>query len=296
MKRLFYRATWIMVAIAITAGWACTSRGVAADPADPFADFTRAWRDDPAWHDGKAECCVYDATREIYGQLRQYRARLYTDQELTDPDTKTKSATGHGRAAFKHHLREDIATENYDYHYSTMCYVGVSDLKSLKLDMGSQEDCGATFKQYINHAGRFSYHQFSYFPKEGHRTGQSSPPENLAFQDALSVLLRGYPFEQAPQLTLMLLPDQTSNKLSAVEPVPYQIRYVGWETLDLPIGAVEAHHLEVSPVSGGNDPAMHYWFAADGTAPMLHVMVQYEGPGGISYRLRSLERRAYWKR
>ena len=39
-----------------------------------------------------------------------------------------------------------------------------------------------------------------------------------------------------------------------------------------------------------------YWFAADARAPWLHVLLRYEGPGGARYRLKSIERVAYWKR
>ena len=75
---------------------------------DPFADLTRAWRDDPVWYDGQAEVAVYDATRTIYGKLRHYTATLYTNKEHASPTTFTKSADDRGRAVFKQHLRENI--------------------------------------------------------------------------------------------------------------------------------------------------------------------------------------------
>lgn len=263
---------------------------------NPFDQFTRDWRDDPVWHDGKAEVAVYDATRTIYGVQRTYQARLYTNKEHADPNTKTKDPTGKGRAVFKHHLRQDVPTENYTYHYSTMCYVGVDDLKSLKLDMSSQEDCGATFKQFVNHAGVCQWHQFSYFPNEGHISGSYHTPKNFAMHDALSLILRGYPFQNPPRaLKLALLRDQTTTKHS---PGGFGngiaiVEMVGMESLDLPIGKVDSYHLKLTLAPTGSE---HYWFAADASAPWLHVMVQYEGPGGTTYKLRSLERRAYWKR
>jgi len=39
-----------------------------------------------------------------------------------------------------------------------------------------------------------------------------------------------------------------------------------------------------------------YWFADDATPPMLNALVRFEGPQGITYRLKSHERLAYWKR
>ena len=151
--------------------------------------------------DGKAECATYEATRTIYDKPRAYTARIYINKEHASPETFTKSSDGTGRAVFKLHVRDDIPTENYTYHYSTMCYVGQDDLKSLKLDMGSQEDCGATFKQYINHAGTLRWRQQSYFPNEGERADELKPEPNFAFQDALPLILRGYPFDNPPQDT-----------------------------------------------------------------------------------------------
>jgi hypothetical protein len=256
------------------------------EAAEPFDAFTRAWRNDRVWYDGQAECAVYDATRTIYGQPRHYQARLFTNKEYADPETKTKSASNRGREVFKHHVRDDIATPNYDYHFSTMVYVGTSDLKSLKIDMGSQEDCGTTFKQFVNHAGTLSWEQFSYFPDEGHRRGSYAPPGNLVFHDALSVVLRGYPFDQPRDIDLMVIEDQTTTHLSDATPKAMTLSYIGRETLDLPIGQMPAHHLRI----GAHD----YWFAAD--PALQHVMVRYEGPNAMSYRLAQVERRAYWER
>ncbi len=264
---------------------------------DPFGAFTRAWRDDPIWHDGQAEMAVYDATRTIYGSPRNYIARVYTNKELADKHTKTKSAAPRGRPVFKHHARDDIPTENYTYHYSTMCYVGSDDLKSLKIDMGSSEDCGATFKQFVNHAGTCQWRQSSYFPDEGHRNGAYEPDKRFVFHDALSLVLRGYPFNRPRPIRVMLLADQTTTKWSAPKPRSATIHYVGPETLTLPIGGIAAHQLRVSyDDATENQAGHHYWFAADATAPRLNVMVQYEGPGGVTYKLREQKRWAYWKR
>ncbi len=271
------------------------SCSIAAEPvADPFAGFTRVWRDDPVWHDGKAECAVYDATRTIYGTQRGYTARIFTNKEVASPQTFTKSADGTGRAVFKHHVREDIPTKNYTYHFSTMAYVGTDDLKSLKLDMGSQEDCGATFKQYVNHADTLRWRQQSYFPDEGERSGELEPGKHFAFQDALTLILRGYPFDDPPKtLELQMLRDQTDTHLTPPDELATGVaivQYRGEETLDLPIGEVRAHHLVLWVAPDWDE---HYWFAADET--MLHVMVQHEGRWGVTYRLKGLERRAYWE-
>ena len=277
---------------------AVTTTGATTGQANPFVLFTRPWRNDPVWDDGQAEVAIYDATRIIYGQSRRYTARLYTNKELASRDTKTKSDTGRGRPVFKHHLREDIDSENYAYHYSTMCYVGTADLKSLKIDIGSQEDCGTTFKQFINHAGTLKWHQFSYFPREGHSSGTYPPPANLAYQDALSLILRGYPFDKPiDPLHLALVPDQTSNRLTATEPIIVTVSYHGRNTLELPIGHVEAHHVQVHGQNQEDSTTLkhNYWFAVDGNVPWLHVMVRYAGPGELTLKLRQHKRWKYWK-
>lgn len=271
---------------------------VQADGHNPLAAFNHDWERDAIWHDGKAEVAQYDATRTVYDQTRHYIATIYTNKEAVAGEPSfTKSADGGGRMAFKNHTREDIPTQNYDYHYSTMCYVGAEDFQSLKLDMGSQEDCGASYKQFIHHDGELAWHQFSYFPDQGHRAGESDVPAGFVFQDALGVVLRGYPFDQPREITLSILPNQTTTKWSPVKPVPMTVSYVGEEVLDLPVGETEAHHLRVTPDSAEAPAGTHdYWFAADGTAPTLHVMVKYQGPGGQTYALRSLDRGAYWER
>jgi len=271
----------------------------ADDPpaAAPLADFTREWRDDPVWFDGKAEIAEYEATRTIYGRQRHYTATFMTNKEHADPETKTKSAEGTGRSVFKFHVREDIPTQKYTYHYSTMCYVGTDDLKSLKLDMGSQEDCGASFKQFINHQGELTWRQFSYFPKQGHRAGAYEPPDNYAFEDALPLVLRGYPFDEpGHDVILQLLPDQTTTRLSPAATWPAVVNFRGTERLQLPIGEIEAYKIAVAvprkAPAGLAGRHWHYWFAAD--PKLRHVMVAYEGPDGITYRLKSLRREAYW--
>ncbi|MDX1682174.1 MAG: hypothetical protein R3336_03545 [Phycisphaeraceae bacterium] len=266
-----------------------------AESEAPLSELTTAWREDPIWHDGKAEIAVYEATRVIYGQPRTYDARLMTNFEHASPKTFTKAPDGKGRAVFKHHLREDIPTRAYTYHYSTMAYVGTEDLKSLKIDMGSMEDCGATFKQIVNHAGELTWRQFSYFPNEGRRAGSFEPSARLVFHDALTLVLRGFPFKDPQDMTIEVLPDQTDTHLTPVQPVAMEVTYGGVSTLDLPAGRIRAHQLTVTP-AGETEAAGQYWFAADGSAPWLHALVQYQDGDGTRYRLKSLTREAYWRK
>ncbi len=280
----------VMCSFLVCTAWGCMTQA----ETDPLADFTRDWRDDPVWYDGKAECATYEATRTIYGQPRPYTARIFINKEHASPETFTKSDDGKGREVFKLHVRDDIATENYNYHFSTMCYVGTDDLKSLKLDMGSIEDCGATFKQYVNHAGTMTWRQHSYFPDEGERSGTIKPSKRFAFEDALPVILRGYPFDDPPKtLELQLLRDQTDSHLTLPDELKAGVaivQYRGLEELDLPYGAMKAHRLVLWLAP---DWQTDLWFAQN---PALgHVMVRYRGVHGTDYRLKTLQRKAYWR-
>ena len=274
----------------------------AEDAAGDTLDALRTdWASDPTWYDGRAEVARYDALRTLYGEPRGYTATIYTNQERLDTGTQTKSATDAGPLVFKHHARdESIPTPNYRYDFSTMCYVDADTLRPWKLEMGSQEDCGTTFKRYWVADDTIHAMQSSYFPGEGMAVERHEAPAGLMFQDALSLVLRGYPFDDPPEgpMPLRLIVDQTHNHLSESATAPYDVTYVGRETLDLPIGAVEAHRLKVTPRQRRTPPAggeeAHYWFAADGSPPMLHVMVKYRGPFGTRYDLESHTRDVYW--
>jgi hypothetical protein len=264
----------------------------ASSPAAPAR--TSAWRNDPAWYDGQAEKCTYRATREIYGAAREYVAIAYTDKELADPRTTTKSEDDTGLEVFKHHWSERVPTERYDYDFSTMCYLRADDLSAFKLTAATQEDCGASFKEVWRDRERLRWAESVYFPGTGRREGSLSHSEKgVGFEDALSLSLRDYDFEARPTLALRLIPSQKDTHRVPFEPEERRVRYVGSSALTLPIGTLEAHELALETSSG--EPIARYWFAADATAPRLHALVRYEGPHGVRYELESLERTAYWK-
>ncbi|MEM9252218.1 MAG: hypothetical protein AAGB29_07685, partial [Planctomycetota bacterium] len=145
----------------------------------------RSWADDPVWYDGQAEIALYDATRRIYGQDRPYTAQIMVNKERMSPDTFTKSATNDGVEVFKFHTRdEDIPTAKYDYNFSTMVYVTTDGLEPVKLDMGSQEDCGASFKLMGVWDGALKWLQYSYFPSEGLRQDKTELDQPTTWLDA----------------------------------------------------------------------------------------------------------------
>ena len=258
------------------------------------APASSGWRTDPVWYDGKAEVAIYDATLEIYGKPRSYRATIYTNTQRMDPRLGVKAAGGDGTLVFKQHRSERIPTENYDYDFSIAVFARTDDLSLFKLTRASQEDCGATFTHVLRRGDALEYWASGYFPGEGVREGRLSAQDDLLFEDALPLVLRDFPFERPRERRVRLIPSMRTNRLPSLEPVPRVVRYGGPETLDLPAGRIPAHRLEVVTPEGEVESRL--WFAAEGGAPWLHALVAYEGPRGASYRLVSLERRAYWER
>jgi hypothetical protein len=253
---------------------------------------TGGWRDDPVWHDGLAEKCVYEATRTIYGKERRYLARVYTDRERADPRTTVKTDAKDGVEVFKHHWSEIVPTENYDYRFSTMTYMRADDLAPFKLSASTQEDCGASFKELWREKDRLRWWDSVYFPGTGRREGWID--RDAALFDALTLVLRDFPFDAPVERALRVVPTQKDTHQGSWAPVERRIRYAGRSTQELPIGTLDAHELDLVAPDGTIEA--RYWFDAETAAPRLHVLVRYEGPAGVTYRLKSLERTAYWDR
>ncbi len=258
----------------------------------PLAVPAESWRTDRTWNDGLAEKCVYAATRTIYGVERKYEAIAYTNKEHVDPERTVKVDGQGGVEVFKHHWSERVPTEKYDYDFSTMTYTRADDLSAWKLTAATQEDCGASFKEIWRDGSELRWLESTYFPGGGRREGRLE--SDAAFFDALTLTLRGYDFERQGDQTLSVLPSQKDTHAVSFVAERRTVRYVGASELDLPIGKVRAHELSLALPNG--DVEARYWFAAEGQAPWLHALVRYEGPQGVTYRLKSHDRLAYWKR
>jgi hypothetical protein len=256
------------------------------------------WRSDPVWNDGKAEWALYDAQRTIYGKPRAYQASIFTNKQIMDPRTTTKAAAADlpdGVEVFKHNVSEMIETDNYVYRFLTTCFVRVEDLRPFKIVCSSQEDCGSTYRQFTADDGRITARQFGYFPGEGSAMASFAVTDNLMFHDALTLTLRDYPFAQAApgdRQELALVQDLTDNRWVRLTPASALLEFVDTVLITVPFGEVETYHVRVlhKPVQGTSES--HYYFATD---PQLRrVLVQYIGPFGVTYKLRRLERWAYW--
>lgn len=254
-----------------------------------------AWATDPAWNAGKAEWALYDATRMVYGAPRRFETTIFTNRQIMDRATTTKAATdakGERVEVFKHNVSEMVPTANYVYRFLTTSFVQTTDLKPFKLVASTQEDCGATYHQFTIDNGIVSAAQFSYFPGEGAESTTYPATDDLAFHDMLTLTLRNYPFDAPREVqTIQLVRDQTDTHRVDQKPVRATVGYFGAETISVPFGTVRTHHLRVSHPHDGGAGFSDYWFAAD---DHRHVLVQYEGPYSVTYRLKRLDWWAYW--
>ncbi|MFG0328432.1 MAG: hypothetical protein ACF8PN_00920 [Phycisphaerales bacterium] len=268
-----------------------------AEVARPYAH-DPSWKSNAVWDDGRAEYAVYDATRPIYGVERTYEAVLITNAQHMDSETTTKAENYRSDRAFpvfKHNLREVAPTENYDYKYLTTVFVERDSLEPFKLSMSSQEDCGATFKNFVVLERELIGDAFVYFPGDGHASiGYTTPPD-FQFYDALTLTLRDFPFEEGPGATqsFRLLPEQTSTRATSMRPAEATVRYITREPVETALGPIDSHCLRVEWAGGSTS---EYWFAADGGPEWLHILVQYQGFDGHRLTLKSKRRWAYWER
>ena len=276
------------------AGLALASTSAAPSPSSAAG----AWRTDPAWDRGEAEWALYDAVRPIYGVDRHYEASLFTNKQRMEKGTTTKARDWRNPAAievFKHNLSEIIQTENYAYRFLTTAFVRTEDMVPYKLTMSSQEDCGSTYKQLVVGKDTVTAQQFCYFPGAGAKPMAFRHYAFINFHDALSLTLRDYPFdaEEKPRLPVDLVADQTDTHETKLYPARGYANYVALETVQVPYGTLEAHHIRVNHEPHGGADHTDYWFAADAT--LRHVMVKYDGPYGVKYELKKLAW-AYWDR
>jgi hypothetical protein len=290
-----YLAICLAGATAIT-GLGCLDLSALRDNAHVYFYMPLSgWRADPAWNDGRAEKCVYEATRSIYGVERRYLAVAYTNKEHVDPATTCKSLDGTGIEVFKHHWSEIVPTEKYDYRFSTMSYRRVDPFVPFKLTVSTQEDCGASFKECWEQDREWKWSDSVYFPGGGRRSGRLDPIGGMEFGDALSIALRGWLIgETLPEGFLHVVPSQKDTHQVSWEPVRRRVRDQGTSTQELPIGKLEAREFDV--LDSQDKVVERYWFATDAKPPMLNALVRYEGPGGVTYRLKSIERTKYWER
>jgi len=251
-----------------------------------------SWAEDPVWDDGLAEVAVYEASRPIYGVPRPYEAILLTVKEDFDANKLIKADPPFGeRAVFtvlKQNAVREIGTPNYDYRIMTSTFVERGDpTRLVKLTSGSHEWCGNTWKAIRKRDGGLVYDWSSYFDGEGDGSQVLEVGSGDLLEDQLPLVLRGLEFREGLAFEFRLLPGMANTHAGPERWVPATLRVVERQTVEVPVGSIDAWRVDVG-VAGRT---ASYWFDVDGT----HALVRVESPGGDSLRLKSIERRAYWR-
>ncbi|MEO0651849.1 MAG: hypothetical protein AAFZ65_14330, partial [Planctomycetota bacterium] len=249
--------TLLLTATSLTLA-GCLHRGLAAEQPDglPWTLREGTWRTDPAWYDGQAECARYAAKRVIYGQVREYEARAYTNKQQMDAGTTTKASGSSGVEVFKHHWSERAPTERYDYDFSTAVFSRADDLSTFKYTASTQEDCGASFKQAWEDDDGWRALESVYFPDGGTRSLEVDGALPLP-HDALTLVLRDLASTVAtaelvplPDMRLSVLPSQRDTHRVSWEPETLIVKHYGSGTLAVPFGEFECHKFRLEDEAG----------------------------------------------
>jgi hypothetical protein len=257
--------------------------------ADAFSAFNGSWQTRPEWKKGASESVGYtvvDLAGKRVDGLALYRS-VITRNSKADPVTKNLAVDSDKPGLRDVVVQTTSGRQKLALTWHTLVFVGAQDSKSLRLSFTAIESpgVGPVFKQIINHKGILTWDQFSAAPgNDSHTTGTFSPPRNLAYENALPLILRAYPFEgDHKPIDIALILDQTALKPTPIEPVSATIRYVGVESLKTDpsptfsemLGSepapnekntpaqLKTHHLIVANVSGDKESELHFWFAAD---------------------------------
>ncbi|HEO66098.1 MAG TPA: hypothetical protein ENI73_09555, partial [Spirochaetes bacterium] len=139
----------------------------------------------------KAEYQLYNYQLPWYnGPRKSDRSMTVIVKEPWNMKTMVKSPKSMDSAVLKFSTFDQFVTGTYPYSFKQDIYFDTYNGQVVKYTMGSQDGCGNTFMEYINHGktGSFTWH--SYW--NGHGTIQINVPTNKfdTFFDALPVYMR----------------------------------------------------------------------------------------------------------
>jgi len=263
--------------------------GVAAESAPQI---TADWARDAVWDDGLAEVAVYEAERRIYGEARPYEAVLLTVKEEFDGERLVKADTPYGDrpivTVIKQNAVREIATPNYDYRIMTSTFVERDDpTRIVKLTSGSHEWCGNTWKAVRRLGEQARFEWSSYFDGEADGSQQIALAAGNLLEDQLPLALRGLAFGEGLRFDLRLLPSMATTHGGPLAWEDASLRVTGREAVEVPAGSISAWRVEIV----SHERTLRLWFDVEGT----HALVRSESPTGDSFRLKRIERRAYWR-
>ncbi len=271
----------------------CSSKSPTGSAGVPGAAFDASWARDAVWDDGQAEVALYEARRPQYGKIESYEAVFIVVKEEFNASLFVKADPPRERKrlfpVMKLNALHSYWTENYPYHYLLSVFVRRDDpTRLVKLALGSQEWCGATFKEVRTWGSRPELVFHSYFDGQG----DGSRPLDLGagdlLEDQLPVALRSLKFKPGLRLESRVLPSLMANRMRKTsEFFPATFTVTGEEPVDTPLGTRAAWKLEARFA----DLEQTWWF--EKAAPV--TLLKMESSDGRAWLLKARTRKPYWK-
>lgn len=254
---------------------------------------TTGFGDDPMWHDGRAEVATYDATRSQYGQVWPSQVRMISVAEQLDAELMVKSDTPDSEptlSVMKVHIIAEMPTHNYTYNFATSVFVDRDRPFVLrKLVTTSSEWCGITTKTIRPWLDPPQLEYESYFEAEGSGIVDLDWPQNGVTEEQLFFAVRSLPFQAGFEAPIRLLSRQVDSHARPPEWRQGNLRVQGNEMVEDAAGA--EHQTWRIELTLENGDAFVYNVATEAS----HVLVFHSGPGDVTWRLREVERWAYWQ-
>ena len=265
-----------------------------AAPAKPALTegFGAAWAMDPMWDDGQAEVALYEAKRPQYGKIESYESVFIVVKEDFNPQLYVKAdAPYDGKRllpVLKLNAVHSYWTDRYPYHYLLSVFVRRSDPASLvKLALGSQEWCGATFKMVKTWGGRPELLYHTYWDGEGDAARPLDLRPGDLLEDQMPLSLRSLKFAPGLELRRRILPSLISNNLHGYGGFTDATLHVaGEEEIRTPAGRFAAWKLEVK----FGEVQQTWWFEKAET----HILLRMDSSDGRTWLLKSRTRKPYW--
>jgi len=259
----------------------------------------RSWGAAPIWDDGLAEVAVYDASRTVYGVSRRFETVMLTVKEDMDRASGVKADPPYQDrdlvTVLKMNLISRIDTENYPYNYMTSVFVERGDPRVLlKEAQSSQEWCGTTYKEIVAFDGReprMIHH--SYIDGQGDGARRLAIGPSALTEEQLLLLIRSVTVPPSETETIGVYDSIVTNGGSAPALRILRLQFAGQETLETPAGRFEATRLDLrAGTTDDGPPTMSFWIEN----AERRALLRFESDDGRGLLLRSIGRRAYWKR
>lgn len=274
-KRLLLSILAVMAVLCVLPEASCDSPG-----------YPPGYFDNPAWDNGKAELCVYEATVEKYRRPRTASVKMILVKERFCADKLVKTAAEEESfEVIKFHSIQKVPTGIYDYFQTKSIFFDRGTGRVVKYTMSSQDGCGNTFMEFLarGRKGTFLFH--SYWDDQGDRALELDITDEV-FYDALPVTLRTRLTEGLDE-RISLIPGLVSNKM--VAPSPFEARLTMVKRAGSDMGLPDRKELfEVTVVTGTAKEVLLF------DAAFPNRLVRWERADGDRLELKKAYNIDYW--